>query len=333
MAGAFREMWKWSGVDEAMTGASAMIVPFGGSNFVQLESGRGLVLRVKSDGKSSKADKIRIVDVEDASKQGDLGKRRRAQLALRTEFNLANGRRTFEIHGRQTAGIQGVEVEAYNPVKKSVDARLRVVVLRARPVTVSLRVVHVMDESGKPAPHSKLKFEPDRLLEYLNLILTPQTNIVVSLGLTTPATLLDEARIAKALDLKAAKARLPELVSFDRFKDLLAEQKDPDADCTIFLMRKVGSGLNQNGSVREEVSGRMDSNLKIGMVADEADKFFYARTLAHELGHFLGRSVQSDKTYRGFPDLRSDADKLMQQGGSGWKIPVEHCVNHFNKTY
>lgn len=333
MAGAFREAWKWSGVDEKAANGPAMVVPLNGSNFVQLDNGSGLTVRVKPDAKKGKAEKIKIVDLADDSKQ-ELAKKRQAQLALRPEFNLAGGRRSFAIHGKSLAGYQGVTVEAYNPGTKSVDATLRVVVLKARTVKVSIRVVHSQDEAGNTVPHSKLKFEPEVLRDYLNLIVTPQTNIVVSLGMTDPAKLTDGARIAKALELSADKARLPELVSFDRFQGLFAEQRDPDADCTIFLVNKVGSGLNQNGSVSKEVLGRMDANLKIGLVADQTDKYFYARTLAHELGHFLGRYRTKDKTtYNGFDDLYSDADKLMHQGGSGWRIPLEHCLNYFNPNY
>lgn len=334
MAAAFKEVWKWSGVDEKAAGGSAMIVPYGGVNFVQLEGGSGLVVRVKKSGKTHSRPNVRIVELDDGAKLGELATRRQAQMALRPECNVPDGRRTFAIYGDIPAGLRGAEVEAYSPGSKSVDARLRVIVLKPRPVKISLRVLQTLDEAGKPAPHSKLDFEPERLLTYLNLILTPQTNIVVSLGLTKPTALLDEAKIAKALDLKASKARLPELVSFDRFKDLLAGQRDADAACTIFLMKKVGSGLNQNGSVSREVLGRMDSNLNIGMVADNADTFFYARTLAHEFGHFLGRySKKGETTYTGFDDLHSDPDQLMHQGGSGWRIPLAHCLSNFNPNY
>lgn len=334
MAAAFKEVWKWSGVDEKAAGGPAMIVPYGGVSFVQLEGGSGLVVRVKKSAKANSRAKIRITELADAASHGELATRRQAQLTLRPECSVPGGRRTFAMYGDIPAGAQGAEVEAFNPGTQSVDARLRVVVLKPRAVKISLRVLQTVDESNKPAPHSKLKFEPERLLAYLNLILTPQTNIVVSLGVTAPAPPLDEARIAKALDLKAAKARLPEVVSFDRFKDLLAAQRDTDAACTIFLMKKVGSGLNQNGSISKEVLGRMDSNLNIGMVADNEDTFFYARTLAHEFGHFLGRyRKEGEKTYSGFDDLRTDSDQLMRQGGSGWRIPLEHCIGYFNPNY
>ena len=59
----------------------------------------------------------------------------------------------------------------------------------------------------------------------------------------------------------------------------------------------------------------------------------YARTMAHEISHFLGRYSKLDGTYKGFDDLHSDADLLMHQGGSGWKISLEHCLNYFNPGY
>jgi hypothetical protein len=329
MSAAFREAWKWSGVDETTQDGPAMVVPMGGSNFVQLENGADLDVGPKN----KKSKRIKITEVG-ASTQGSLEKVKKEQLTLRSELRFNSGRRTFEIHGLQPAGYRGEEVQAINTREKNkVEAKLRVVVLKPKTVTVSIRPVQVRDSSGKLVHHSKLPFDAKKLIEEMKLILTPQTAIVLSLGLTTPAPVLDEALIAKLLELKTAtKAPLPEVVSVDRFKGVFKDLRDPKADVTIFAVQKVGSGLNQDGSAIEQ-SGTMDSNLKIGFVADNSNHFFYVRTMAHELAHFLGRYRKPDNTYKGFDDLHTDADKLMHQGGSGWKIPLEHCLNYFNAGY
>ncbi len=332
MSVAFRETWKWSGVDETTPDGPAIVVSMGGSNFVQLENGADLDVGPKN----KKSKKIKITEVG-ASTRGSLEKLekvKKEQITLRSELRFNSGRRTFEIHGLQPAGYRGEEVQAINTSEKNkVEAKLRVVVLKPKLVTVSIRPVQVRNSSGKLVHHSKLPFDAKKLIEEINLILTPQTAIVLSLGLTTPAPVLDEALIAKLLELKTVtKAPLPEVVSVDRFKGVFKDLRAPKADVTIFAVQKVGSGLNQNGSAIEK-TGTMDSNLKIGFVADNSDHFFYVRTMAHELAHFLGRRRTDNNTYTGFDDLYTDADKLMHQGGSGWKIPLEHCLNYFNSGY
>lgn len=331
MAAAFREVWKWSGVDETATSGPAMIVPSGGSNFVQLDNGDGLIVRAAHTNKHKHS--IKIIDLADAPQNPELGKRRQAQLMLRPELKLVSGRRTFEIRGVRVAGYMGVEVEAFNPRTREVEARVRVVVLKSRAVKLSIRPVQVHDSNKELVSHSELAFEPKSLFDQIRLIVTPQTNIVILSGETSPVKVTDKALIARMLGLKAPESPMPETVSFDKFKNLFWQLRDGDADCTIFLARKVGSGLTSNGAIDHGVAGVMDSALKVGLVADEPDKFFYARTLAHEFCHFLGRRQQKDGTFVGFDDLRTDTDKLMTQGGAGWKIPLEHCLNHFNAGY
>jgi hypothetical protein len=133
--------------------------------------------------------------------------------------------------------------------RTKVKAKLQVVVLKPKPVTVSIRPVQVRDSSGKLVHHSKLPFDAKKLIEEINLILTPQTAIVLSLGLTTPTPVLDEALITKLLELKTVtKTPLPEMVSVDRLKGAFKDLHDPKANVTIFAVQNVGAGLNRNGS-------------------------------------------------------------------------------------
>ena len=326
MGALFREVWPWSGVDETYSGGVSMIIPMGGSNFIQLENGEGLDVVPKKKGN------IVVHDLAKEPNRDGLRKRIKSQSTLR-QVAANPARRTFEIVGKNPAGYTGIDVEAIDPKSKKVEAKFHAVPMRPRKVTVSIRPVQVRDAAGILTLHSKLPFDAKKMLEWLTLIISPQTNIVFSLGLTTPAPVLDEAVIAKVMEYKpGTKAVVPNTIGMDRFRDVFVKLRDPKADATVFLVEKTADGLTQNGAPIV-VDGVMDSTNLIGFVSDLKDVGLYARLLAHEVGHYLGRYFNDTKKKTvGFDDLHSDANKLMHQGGSGWNIPFEHCLNYFNRT-
>jgi hypothetical protein len=117
MSAAFRETWKWSGVDETTPDGPAIVVSMGGSNFVQLENGTDLDVGPKN----KKSKKIKITEVG-ASTRGSLEKLekvKKEQITLRSELKFNSVRRTFEIHGLQPAGYRSEEVQAINTHEKN----------------------------------------------------------------------------------------------------------------------------------------------------------------------------------------------------------------------
>jgi hypothetical protein len=326
-------------MDEAATGGPALVVPLGGSNFVALEGGKDL--RV---GPATDKDK-QIVEVNElTNKAAGVAERQKAWQKLQPPpeqhftTTFSPDWRVFEVKGKKLGGLNGAQVTAVDPGSpKKEPVKLRVVVLKPKPVTLSIRPVQVPDPKGPKGGlvyHSKLLrengFDPKGLLAQLNIIWTPQTNIVFSLGLTTPVPVTDGALIAKALGQKAANASLPELVDLNPFGEMLKGFRDPKADFTLFLVKAVGAGGDPKSNRQsDKEAGVARAADKQGLVGDESVPYYWVRTVAHETGHYVGRYTAPDGTVKGFPDLYSDSNLLMRTGGGGCKIPLEQTVTGF----
>ena len=96
--------------------------------------------------------------------------------------------------------------------------------------------------------------------------------------------------MAKALDLKAERAPLPEVVNMVDFVEMFDGLKDQNAEMTFFLFGKVvdrprgakGQGVPVDGATIRSIS-------PIAFISDlKTDS-----TMAHEAGHLLGYSGMS----------------------------------------
>ena len=287
MPAKFLEPFANHGVDETINPPS-MIVPLHGSNLVALTGGNGL--RPVQD---SKIKHLKI-----------------------TEVNLAVFTVTRSMLGFEAAvvplpaDVRIFEIGSDLPATTDViagNARLTVRVLKQRLVKIAIRPVQVRDKNGTVVFHSQRKFDiPDipELVKAMNQIWTVQANVVFELVSADPILVKDEA-VAKALDLKAERAPLPEVVVMIDFVKMFDGFKDRNAEMTFFLFGKVG--LQTKGAKGQAVlvDGLTISSISpIAFISDlRTDS-----TMAHEAGHLLG--------YVGHVDP-ANARQLMNLGGPG----------------
>jgi hypothetical protein len=252
---------------------------------------------------------------------GDPGSAAAVQLKMGVEvaLQLAGNPRFFQITSRAPGGQVGTTVRVAKAQKSKAQGSLRVVVLKRRPLTISIRPVQVRDAQGKPALHCKKNFDTEILLRRTNAVYTPQTNIVFKLGSTAPAPMDNEAEIAKALGDSSPKAMLPQTVEFDTFSKMfkkLREQENPKADFTIFLVERITHGGDDR-----VVFGVSDTQGKFSLVSDSG-RDEDMKTMEHEIGHLFGES-----------DDNSSEDVLMSQGTDGTKVPFADVIKIFNKNF
>jgi hypothetical protein len=300
MPAKFLEAFANHGVDETAT-PPGMIVPLKGSNMVALTGGDGL--RPVLDAKIKH---IKMTEVDQAKFNSLMAD---AEPAARP---LPADARIFQIDGT-LPGKTDV---------KAGHATLTVRVLKQRPVKIAVRPVQVRDKSGNVVFHAQRKFDIPKLVEAMNQIWTVQANVVFELVSADPILVADEVAVAKALDLKAERAPLPEVVNMVDFVEMFDGLKDQNAEMTFFLFGKVvdrprgakGQGVPVDGATIRSIS-------PIAFISDlRTDS-----TMAHEAGHLLGYSGHVDP-----PNAR----QLMNEGGPGvglGKIPFNDVVQKFNR--
>jgi hypothetical protein len=168
--------------------------------------------------------------------------------------------------------------------------------------------------------HTKLSFDAQKLCSEMNLLWTPQANVVFELVSSSPAVIDDQVQIAKILGLANQRAPLPRQVDIIKFAPLFVKLKDPKAAYTIFLVERVAGG-DLGATISEQA---------FGLVGDDRTE----RTMAHEAGHWLGSfSGPTGWVRYGHQSDRGSALLLMRAGGAGWKIPFDQTLSHFNSNY
>jgi hypothetical protein len=323
MAAAFREIWSNWGVDEAANGAPGIIVPLRRSNLVQLVDGKNLnlfpsskTITFKEHDKRALLDKVAAENMLIAALAPEAAM---AAMMAGTAKVMVADTRVFEISGSARVGL-GAKIDAKAPGASRAAATLNVLVLEEKPVKVAIRQVRTGGTAANPTFHSKLSFDPKRLLAEMNALWKPQANVVFSLVPSTPAE-VDEAEVAKLLGSQASTAPLPRDVDMSKLWPAFAKLHVPKADMTMFLVERASANT-------DKVLGAAKPQAKIALVGDNRSE----RTMAHEAGHILG-SFSGPAGWADYGHQGTDPRLLMRAGGAAWKIPFEHVKSYFNTRY
>ena len=173
MTARFRQVAPFDGVDEGVGPLqAAAIVPLGGSSLVFLEGGSNL--HVASDVPSQAlVTEIKSFTGGDLqSFLNNLG----ANVALIASILGSGAKQLFQISGRALAGKNGVTIRAKNRKTGALEAQLQAVVLKPKPMKVSLRQIQVFTDDSRTATAilSQGKFEPQAMLDHMNMVWTNQ---------------------------------------------------------------------------------------------------------------------------------------------------------------
>lgn len=302
MPAKFLEAFANHGVDETVT-PPGMIVPLHGSNMVALTGGDGLhpVL-------DAKIKHIKIIEVNQA---------------IFNVFSLMSDAEPAVVPLPADARI--FQIDGHLPGNTDViagHARLTVRILKQRLVKIAIKPVQVRDKNGSVVLHAQRKFDIPKLVEAMNQIWTVQANVVFKLVSADPILVADEVAIAKAMDLKAESAPLPEVVNMVDFVKMFDGFKDQNAEMTFFLFGKVVDRPRGAKGQGDPVDGAtIRSTSPIAFISDLRTN----STMAHEAGHLLGYSGHVDP-----PNAR----QLMNEGGPGvglGKILFNDVVQKFNR--
>jgi hypothetical protein len=332
MAVEFFEVWKNSGLDLDATPRPAMILPLGGSNVIRVLHAEGSnplydtkgILEIKEmDGGPIVLDKFFAYTVPIFMVASSPGAAAALQLKLAAEvaIKLAHSGRFFRVTGKALGGAVGTML-LVNPEP---NLPLRVVVLRPRPLKLSIRPVQVRNNKGSFVYHCESNYDTKVLLDRVNAIWTPQANIVFALASSNPALIDDEVRISEALG--GWGRTLPKIVEYDAFKDMFKDVKvneNPKADFTIFMV----NGLTDGGVA---VRGTTNTDYGFALVSDSG-RVEDSRTMAHEIGHYFGTLGKKGVQYGDFQG-KNQEDLLMGAGGDGTKVPFADVIKYFNTNY
>jgi len=296
MPAKFREIAKYSGVDEDLSQLyQGIVVPLKGSSRVMLTDGAGL--KVASNLPSTV-----VVKEITASDPGNLTA---DQIA-----NLKSGAiRVFDITASAVPGMDKAVVTGKDG--KGVEkAKLKVLVLRPRPVTISIRPVYVVQDK-KEAAYTNFGGGAQALVDVMNTIWTPQANVVFTLGSSDKA-------VIKAINPDAKGVEITDAAILKELK----EAKGSAQGLTAFMVRQALDG----GDV---VSGVTNAEAGVALISDSRGD----STIAHEAGHYLGAVDDKGKFTGRYGHKGSQAvEMLMRDGGAGYKIPYG-AVSDFNKGY
>jgi len=223
MATRFRQISSLDGVDEgAGPNDAGIVVPVGGSNLVSLEDGQHLSVRSVDSGRKLIHEIKEIAAADLAKVKGDV----KARLSAAASMLNSGARRLFIASGSSGGGA----VSAINLSSGKAEAKLQVVVMKPKPIVVSLRQIQIF----KDAAHKDVitsaqdKFDPQAMLDHMNAVWTPQTNISFTLGKTDAVTIA-------ALPVGADG---PSRINPGHAKGL-NEKRDEHADLTIFFAHKA----------------------------------------------------------------------------------------------
>jgi hypothetical protein len=132
----FRQVGTMDGVDEGIGPHNAgVVVPLGGSNLIYLRDGQHLAL------KSDQPTKIVVTEIEDVTSHDLIGflANARVNIAAAVAMTSSGAKRLFRITGHAIVGNHGTFINATNRGTGAIEAKLEVVVLRRKPLKVSLR--------------------------------------------------------------------------------------------------------------------------------------------------------------------------------------------------
>jgi hypothetical protein len=281
MAARFRQIVHFDGVDEGVGPLdAAVIVPSGGSSLVFLEGGPDL--HVASDAPSQ----VAVTEVKSFSGGdlmsflNDLG----ANVALTAAVLSSGAKRLFRVSGLAPAGKKGVAIRAKNRKRGTLEAQLQAIVLKAKPMKVSLRQIQVFADETRQTTTllSQGAFDPKAALEHMNMVWQNQANVSWALGRTDPA-LID------AIDVRSGGPNRDN----DAQNKALSASRDQGADLTIFFSRKAfdPNGVRTSTPWNFSKAGFTHARGGFCVIADNPAGF----TVEHEEGHFLGALDEAGK--------------------------------------
>jgi hypothetical protein len=191
----FFEVLRCAGVDEWALPEPGMVIPFGGSNVVALQTWSAINkewenLRVVSDNAGVEIEEIdptalltqqAAISIEVAQRDDD------PQYQAAIAPNVIGGNaRFFRIHGKKSViDFPGTLVQARS--RRKVEAALRIVVVKNMTVKIAIRNVQVRDADGKIVFHSPKTCDPYLEAGIMDSIWTPQTNMTFDLVPSGPA--------------------------------------------------------------------------------------------------------------------------------------------------
>ena len=296
MPAKFREVTKYSGVDEDLSPSyQGIVVPLKGANQVMLGDGAGLTVRANLPS---------MVNVKEITSNYP------TSLTADQTANLkSRALRLFEISAVVVPGMDKAYVTAKD--SKGVEkAKLKVLVLRPRPATISIRPVYVL-QGTQEVLLTKFSGGAQALVDEMNAIWIPQANVVFTLESPAKAVIKGISPQATAVDIMNA-AILKELIA----------AKGSAKGLTAFM-------VNQALDDGEVVNGVTNAKDGVALISDNRGD----STVAHEAGHYLGAVDDKGKFISTYGHPGSQAvEMLMRDGGAGRKIPYGR-VPDFNKGY
>jgi hypothetical protein len=224
--------------------------------------------------------------------------------------NLKSGTlRLFEISADVVPGMDKAHVTAKDS-KGFEKAKLKVLVLRPRPATISIRYVYVL-QGTQEVLLAKNTGGAQSLVDIMNEIWTPQANVVFTLESSAKAVIKGISPQATAVD-----------ITNDAIAKELIAAKGSTKGLTAFM-------VNQALDNRKLVEGVTDAQAGISLISEKRSDI----VIAHEAGHYLGAVDDKGKFINkyGHPGSQA-AEMLMKDGGTGRKIPYG-MASDFNKGY
>lgn len=327
-AARFQAIARCAGVDED-TKPPGMVVPFGGTNVVMLET-HGMDLEVKPANRAIRFEKLDGRDIARMIRERNNELMQPGVDAqVREAYQPAHGALYaykpwfYRVHGTTNSGFPGTLVRVVpRPVPGRqtpvAETTLRVAVVGRTVVKVGIRNVLARDQQGNLRFHARQPCDPAQEVAQMNAIWTPQANIAFELVPSTDLV-VDHADAKTQEELRSVIGLKPDgrpefhagaHVHAQRFSRWFAKHKVPDTLMTFFVVHQVLSSSDlvyARGA--SYPSGTMNRQLGVSFISGTR----LPSTFAHEAGHWLG-----DMWHQG-----TDIDLLMREGGSGYRIPFD----------
>lgn len=229
-------------------------MPLPGSIIIKVFGADGLslfddrnILEIKPlDSKAAMMDKLVLSSLAGTSASFDPNSAAiQLKMLVEVSHQLAGKPRFFKLTGKMLGGKIGTTVRVAKSQKSKAEGSLLVVVLKQRPLKLSIRPVQVRNNKRNWVYHCESNYDAKALLGRINAVWTPQANIVFAPASFDPAPLDDQAAIAKALGTSSPNPIVPPIIEYDDFLGIFQKLKDNEktkSDFTIFRVHRMTHG-------------------------------------------------------------------------------------------